>query len=70
MRLFVAIVPPPSALAELSAVVDELRAQADLLAAGDTTLEPSGTVQRLRWSSSDQWHLTLAFLGEVDEAVW
>ncbi len=61
--------PPPSALAELSAVVDELRAQADPLAAGDTPLEPSGTVQRLRWSSSDQWHLTLAFLGEVDEAV-
>jgi RNA 2',3'-cyclic 3'-phosphodiesterase len=62
VRLFVAIVPPPPALAELSAAVDQLRAEA----AGPV---PSGAGQQLRWTSSGQWHLTLAFLGEVEDAV-
>ena len=53
MRLFVAIEPPPAALDELSAAVDPLR-----LAAPE-----------LRWASSASWHLTLAFLGEVDERL-
>lgn len=48
MRLFVAIVPPDPALAELRAVVDGL-------AASDT----------VRWTPDAQWHLTLAFLGDV-----
>ena len=53
MRLFVAIVPPAAALAELAAAVQPLQAAAP----------------ELRWTSSTAWHLTLAFLGEVDEAV-
>jgi 2'-5' RNA ligase len=53
MRLFVAIVPPPAVLAELAAAVQPLQASAP----------------DLRWTSRPAWHLTLAFLGEVDEAV-
>lgn len=53
MRLFVAIAPPAAALAELSAAVDPLRQRAP----------------DLRWTSTPAWHLTLAFLGEVDEAT-
>jgi 2'-5' RNA ligase len=53
MSLFVAIVPPSGALAELAEVVDPLRAA-----------EPG-----LRWTGADEWHLTLAFLGEVAETV-
>ncbi|MGO8962076.1 MAG: RNA 2',3'-cyclic phosphodiesterase [Streptosporangiaceae bacterium] len=82
MRLFVAIVPPPSALAELSAAVQKLRAQGDDPGRGaapapvladrppaDDDRLAAGTGQRLRWTSTEQWHLTLAFLGEVDDAV-
>jgi RNA 2',3'-cyclic 3'-phosphodiesterase len=53
MRLFVSIEPPPEALAELAAVVEPLRTAAP----------------ELRWASRESWHLTLAFLGEVDEQV-
>jgi RNA 2',3'-cyclic 3'-phosphodiesterase len=53
MRLFVAIVPPPQALAELTDAVAQVRAARP----------------ELRWSSAEAWHLTLAFLGEVDEAL-
>jgi RNA 2',3'-cyclic 3'-phosphodiesterase len=52
MRLFVAIEPPAAALTELMAAVDPLRLRAP----------------DLRWTSRQAWHLTLAFLGEVDEA--
>ncbi|OAR24124.1 2'-5' RNA ligase [Streptomyces sp. ERV7] len=55
MRLFVAVLPPPPRLAELGVSVDELHA----LPGAD----------RLRWAGRDDWHLTLAFLGEVDEAL-
>jgi RNA 2',3'-cyclic 3'-phosphodiesterase len=51
MRLFVAIAPPP-------AVLDEL----DVLAAPLRTSRAD-----LRWTSREAWHVTLAFLGEVDE---
>ena len=52
MRLFVAIAPP-------SAVLDEL----------DTQVEPfRATRLDLRWTSQEAWHVTLAFLGQVDEA--
>jgi len=53
MRLFVAVLPPPEVLDELAATVASLRQQAP----------------DLRWAGRQQWHLTLAFLGEVDERV-
>lgn len=53
MRLFVAAEPPEAALAELDAVVAPLRAAAP----------------ELRWTGLGSWHLTLAFLGEVDEGL-
>jgi 2'-5' RNA ligase len=51
MRLFVAIAPQPAALDELDALVEPLRAS-----------RPD-----LRWTNREAWHITLAFLGQVDE---
>jgi RNA 2',3'-cyclic 3'-phosphodiesterase len=56
MRLFVAVVPPEAVLADLAAAVDELR------------LHPA-VDEGFRWSVLAQWHLTLAFLGEVDDGL-
>jgi RNA 2',3'-cyclic 3'-phosphodiesterase len=53
MRLFVAIAPPPDVLDELDALAAPLRT-----ARGD-----------LRWTSREAWHVTLAFLGAVDETA-
>ena len=53
MRLFVAIAPPPAVLDELDALVEPLRA---------SRLD-------LRWTSREAWHVTLAFLGQVDETA-
>jgi 2'-5' RNA ligase len=53
MRLFVALGLPAEAADELDRVVAPLR---------------PGWPQ-LRWTGRDAWHLTLAFLGEVDEKV-
>jgi 2'-5' RNA ligase len=53
MRLFVAIALPPGAASELDEVVAPLRAD----------------WPGLRWTGLDAWHLTLAFLGEVDETL-
>ncbi len=53
MRLFVAIAPPSVVLDELDALVEPLRAR---------RLD-------LRWTSREAWHVTLAFLGQVDEAA-
>lgn len=55
MRLFVALSPPPEVRADLERVVDVLRA--------------SAPDHGLRWSAVDQWHLTLTFLGEVDDTL-
>jgi RNA 2',3'-cyclic 3'-phosphodiesterase len=52
MRLFVAIAPPAVALDELDSLVRPLRA---------------GRLD-VRWTNREAWHLTLAFLGQVDEA--
>jgi len=53
MRLFVAIAPP-------AAVLDEL----------DALVEPHRTRRLdLRWTNREAWHVTLAFLGQVDEAA-
>jgi RNA 2',3'-cyclic 3'-phosphodiesterase len=51
MRLFVALNPPPDALAELEAAVAPLR--------------PGWP--ELRWTTADRWHVTLAFLGQTDD---
>lgn len=51
MRLFVAITPSAVALGELERVVAPLRAARP----------------ELRWASAQSWHVTLAFLGEVNE---
>jgi 2'-5' RNA ligase len=53
MRLFVAIAPPSAVLDELDALVEPLRAR---------RLD-------LRWTNREAWHVTLAFLGQVDEAT-
>ena len=53
MRLFVAIALPGSAACELDQLVAPLR--------------PGWA--GLRWTGRDAWHLTLAFLGEVDETL-
>src|SRR5690349_5775626 len=53
MRLFVAIAPPPAVLDELDALVEPLRARR----------------RDLRWTNREAWHVTLAFLGQVDEAA-
>jgi RNA 2',3'-cyclic 3'-phosphodiesterase len=53
VRLFIAITPPLTAIDQLEAAVAPLRAA-----------EPE-----LRWASPESWHVTLAFLGEVDEKV-
>ena len=53
MRLFVAIAPAPAVLDELDALAAPLRAAR----------------QDLRWTSREAWHVTLAFLGQVDQAA-
>ena len=53
MRLFVAIAPPVAVLDELDALAGPLR---------------TGR-QDLRWTSREAWHVTLAFLGQVDESA-
>jgi 2'-5' RNA ligase len=51
MRLFVGLAPPAAALDDLDAVCAPLRPGRE----------------DLRWTSRELWHVTLAFLGEVDE---
>jgi len=53
MRLFVAVTPPPESLADLQAAVAAARAD-----------HPD-----LRWSGPEDWHVTLAFLGQVPAPV-
>jgi len=48
----VAVTPPQAALAELEAAVAPLRPE----------------WPGLRWASAERWHVTLAFLGQVDES--
>lgn len=53
MRLFVAIAPPAAVFDELDTLAGPLR----------------GSRPDLRWTSREAWHVTLAFLGQVDEAA-
>jgi 2'-5' RNA ligase len=52
VRLFVAVRPPPAAIAELDELVHRLRQQSE----------------GLTWTTPDQWHLTLVFLADVPDA--
>lgn len=51
MRLFVALEPPASAVSDLDQACAPYRARH----------------ADLRWTSTDAWHITLAFLGEVSD---
>jgi RNA 2',3'-cyclic 3'-phosphodiesterase len=53
MRLFVAIAPPAAVLDELDALAAPLRTAR----------------QDLRWTSREAWHVTLAFLGQVNSSA-
>ncbi|MDH2430391.1 RNA 2',3'-cyclic phosphodiesterase [Sphaerisporangium sp. TRM90804] len=53
MRLFVALSPPPEALAEIAEAVGSVRER----------------WPELRWVAPETWHVTLAFLGEVPDRV-
>ncbi|MBT2387363.1 RNA 2',3'-cyclic phosphodiesterase [Streptomyces sp. ISL-11] len=55
MRLFAAVIPPDAAVAELATAIAPLRSLPG--------------AERLRWTEPASWHFTLAFLGEVDEAL-
>lgn len=55
MRLFAAVLPPPAAVTGLAAALDPLH-----------RLPGART---LRWTAPAGWHYTLAFLGEVPDAV-
>lgn len=53
MRLFVAVTPPPRAIEHLAAAVDGVSS----IAGGP------------RWTPAERWHITLAFLGEVEQST-
>jgi RNA 2',3'-cyclic 3'-phosphodiesterase len=52
MRLFVAVVPPVEVVEHLSEFVEPRRAHRD---------------DDIRWAADENWHITLAFLGDVPE---
>jgi 2'-5' RNA ligase len=54
MRLFIAVVPPEAALDDLEAHVTPRR-------------EADARQPEIRWTDRHQWHVTLAFLGNVPE---
>jgi 2'-5' RNA ligase len=55
MRLFAAVIPPAREADELGRAVDRLQ-----------SLPGAGA---LRWTTRPGWHFTLAFMGEVDDAL-
>ncbi|WP_211310515.1 RNA 2',3'-cyclic phosphodiesterase [Thermasporomyces composti] len=61
VRLFVALVPPASVLDDVAVVVSDIRGRVD----ADVRLRQ----EQWRWTERAQWHLTLAFLGEVGDDV-
>jgi len=56
VRLFIAVRPPEPVLDQVADLVERLRRSA--LARGDDAV---------RWTTREQWHITLRFLGEVAE---
>ncbi len=54
MRLFVAVVPPPEVLTDLGAAVAPHQAE-------------HAAHRDLRWTGPEDWHVTLAFLGDVPD---
>ncbi|MFC9845881.1 RNA 2',3'-cyclic phosphodiesterase [Streptomyces sp. NPDC060223] len=64
MRLFAAVLPPEGGASELGSVVDELRR----LPGADGVRRLPGS-DGLRWTGRPGWHFTVAFYGEVAEAV-
>lgn len=56
MRLFVAVQPPEDVLDQVSELVTALREGGD-----------ADSVSGMRWTGRAQWHITLRFLGEVDD---
>lgn len=62
MRLFVGITPAAEALAHAAGAIDRRFGQVH---PDGPDLIPS-TSPDMRWPSSERWHVTLAFLGEVD----
>jgi RNA 2',3'-cyclic 3'-phosphodiesterase len=52
MRLFVAVVPPSEVVEHLAEFVEPRRSYPD---------------EDLRWATEENWHITLAFLGDVPE---
>ncbi len=57
MRLFAALAPSPEAVAHLELALAGVR--------GSATTQPA-----LRWADPRQWHITLAFYGEVPDGAW
>ena len=55
MRLFIAVNPDPYAIEHLEQAVDPLRCDPDLAS--------------MRWTPASRWHLTLAFIGDVDDSL-
>ncbi|MFF3754531.1 RNA 2',3'-cyclic phosphodiesterase [Streptomyces sp. NPDC002018] len=55
MRLFAAVLPPEEARQELDPVLERLGGMPG--------------ADRLRWSGREGWHITLAFMGEVEERL-
>jgi 2'-5' RNA ligase len=55
VRLFVAVWPPESVLDQVAELSAELQ---------DRSMDGS-----VRWTSRDQWHVTVRFLGEVEDPV-
>lgn len=56
MRLFASLVPPAEALAHLEGAIAAIRG-------------PASVRSPLRWTDPAQWHITLAFYGEVPDGV-
>ncbi len=57
MRLFASLEPSPEAVAHLARAVESVRG-------------PDSVRSGLRWTDPEQWHLTLAFYGEVPDGAW